>query len=86
MTVPYSGIQIPQPGQNLQRMKRAFRVFTDQHGRRFGAVVDRGNNTPIAEFQPQGFLPAWLPTMRYAKWAEEGDLEFRWDYDSVAED
>lgn len=86
MTVPYSGIQLPQPGQNLQRMKRAWRVFTDQHGRRFGAVVDRGNNAPIGEFQPQGFIPPWLPTMRYAKWAEEGDLEFRWDYDAVAED
>jgi hypothetical protein len=86
MTAPYSGIQIPQPGESIQRKQRAWRVFTDQHDRRFGAVADKSNNSPIAEYQPQGFMPPWLPTMRYAKFATEGDLDFRWDYDAVAED
>ncbi len=82
----YSGIQIPQPGQSLQRMRRVWRIFTDQHGRRFGAQADMASNQPIGEFQPQGSIPPWLPTMRHAKFAQEGDLDFRWDYDTVAED
>lgn len=86
MTAPYSGIQIPQPGQSLQRQRRVWRVFTDQHGRRFGAQADMSNNAPIGEFQPQGFMPPWLPTMRHAKFSTAGDLDFRWDYDQVAED
>ncbi|HEX7123823.1 MAG TPA: hypothetical protein VF178_15710 [Gemmatimonadaceae bacterium] len=82
----YAGIQIPQPGQSLQRARRAWRIYTDQHGRRFGAQAEMATNAPIGEFQPQGFNPPWLPTMRYAKFAQTGDLEFRWDYDAVAED
>lgn len=85
MTAPYAGIYVP-PGQSIQRMQRAWRVFTDQHGRRFGAISDIRNNTPVEEFQPQGFNPPWLPTPRHAKFAQPGDLEFRWDYDTIAED
>lgn len=86
MTAPYAGIQIPQPGKSLQRERRVWRIFTDQHGRRFGAQADMATNAPIAEFQPQGFMPPWLPAMRYAKFAQTGDLDFRWDYDANAED
>lgn len=85
----YAGIYVP-PGQSIQRMQRAWRIYTDQHGRRFGAVADIRNNTPIAEFQPvqeKGYgIAPWYPTMRHAKFAAEGDLDFRWDYDQVAED
>src|SRR5689334_11451746 len=84
MTAPYSGINVPQPGQSLQRMRRVWRIFTDQHGRKFGAQADMATNSPIAEFQPQGFMPPWLPPMRYAIFAQTGDLEFRWDYDTLA--
>lgn len=86
----YTGIQLPQPGQSLQRQRRVWRIFTDQHGRRFGAQADMGNNQPIGEFQPQsvnGFTIApWYPAMPYAKFAQEGDLEFRWDYTRLAEE
>jgi hypothetical protein len=84
MTASYTGIQIPQPGKSLQREHRVWRVFTDQHGRRFGAQAEMSNNQPIGEFQPQGFNPPWLPAMRFAKWREVGDLEFRWDYQTNA--
>lgn len=84
MTAPYSGLPIPQPGQSLQRARRVWRIFTDQHGRRFGAQADMANNQPIGEFQPQGFNPPWLPPMFYAKFRQEGDLEFRWDYTTLA--
>lgn len=86
----YTGINVPQPGTSLQRQRRAWRIFTDQHGRRFGAEADRGNNAPIAEFQPQshgGFsIAPWYPPMPYAKFAQEGDLDFRWDYTRLAEE
>lgn len=86
MTAPYTGINVPQPGQSLQRLRRVWRVFTDQHGRRFGAQAEMSTNQPIGEFQPQGFMPPWLPPMRFAKWREVGDLEFRWDYQTYAEE
>jgi hypothetical protein len=84
MTAPYAGINVPQPGQSLQRQRRVWRVFTDQHGRKFGAQADMATNQPIAEFQPQGFMPPWLPPMRFAKWHAVGDLDFRWDYETMA--
>jgi hypothetical protein len=86
MTAPYAGIQIPQPGQSLQRQRRAYRIYTDQHGRKFGAWADKGNNAPIEEMRPQGFNPPWLPSQTYAKFAQDGDLDFRWDYDRMAEE
>lgn len=45
-----------------------------------------GNNRPIGEFQPQGFNPPWLPSMFYAKFGAEGELEFRWDYLGLADE
>lgn len=75
---------IPQPGQSLQRQKRTFRVYTDQHGREFEAVADMATNQPIGELNPKGFTPPWLPPMRFAKWRQDGDLQFRWDYDTMA--
>ncbi len=82
----YLGIQIPQPGQSLQRMRRAYRRYTDQHGRIFAAWADMQNNAPIEELRPVSFNPPWLPSMRYAKFAQTGDLDFRWDYDTLAQD
>lgn len=90
MSAAYAGIQIPQPGTSLQRERRAFRIFTDQHGRRFGATVDKPTNAPIAEFQPQserGFgIAPWYPSMFYAKFQTTGDMEFRWDYLALADE
>ncbi len=80
----YAGINIPQPGQSLQRARRVWRIFTDQHGRKFGAQAEMMTNQPIGEFQPQGFNPPWLPSMMYAKFQQDGDLEFRWDYTTLA--
>ena len=69
-----------------QRDNRVWRVFTDQHGRKLGAWADKGNQRPIGEFQPQGFNPPWMPPMRYAQFDAEGGLEFRWDYDTMAQE
>lgn len=83
MTAP---IQLPAPGQHLQRLRRVYRTFTDQHGRRFGAQADAASNQPIGEFQPLDCRPPWTPPMRFAKFAQDGDLFFRWDYQSMADE
>lgn len=79
-----AGIGLSQPGESLQRKARVWRIFTDQHGRTFGAQADVSTNQPIGELMPQGFSPPWLPPMRFAKWRREGELEFRWDYETMA--
>lgn len=84
MTVPYSNLPFPQPGQSLQRERRAWREFTDEHGRRFGAFSDIATSQPIGELTPLGCNPPWLPPMRFAKWKKVGDLHFTWDYDTMA--
>lgn len=82
--MPEDGLGFSQPGQSLQRMRRTWRIFTDQHGRKFGAVVDTGNGHPIGELIPQGFTPPWQPPMAFAKFADVHVLDFRWDYEGVA--
>lgn len=73
-----------QPGEHLQRLQRTDREFTDQHGRKFFAWADKSTSQPIGEFQPMGFQPPWLPSMRYAKFRRDGDLHFVWQYHSLA--
>lgn len=72
------------PGQSLQRIRRAYREFTDQHGRRFGAQADIATSQPMGEFTPLGCNPPWLPPMRYAKFRQDGELHFRWLYEDLA--
>lgn len=70
-----------------QRDKMVYRIFTDQHGRRFGAQADVRNQRPIGDLTPLGgYDPPWLPPMRYMKWAMEGGLDFAWDYDTIAQE
>lgn len=69
-----------------QRTGRVWRAFTDQHGRVFKAHADAATNQPIGEFVTEGWSAPWLPPMRYATWERDGDLTFRWDYASCAED
>ncbi len=73
-----------QPGESLQRAARVWRIYTDQHGRKFGAESDIATSQPIGELMPQGFCPPWQPPMRFAKWRRVGDLDFRWDYETMA--
>src|SRR3990167_9741593 len=75
---------MPQPGQHIQRLRRVYREFTDQHGRRFGAQADMASNQPIGEFAPLGCDPPWMPPMQYAKFRRDGDLQFQWDYETMA--
>lgn len=84
MTAP--AIDFVPPGQSLQRMRRTQREFTDQHGRKFFAWADLATNAPIGEFQPMGFMPPWMPAMRYAKFIKDGDLHFVWQYATLAAD
>jgi hypothetical protein len=75
------------PGQNFsQRTGRVWRSFTDQHGREFESWADGPTSQPIGELMPKGFSPPWLPPMRFAKFAKEGDLTFNWDYSTIAEE
>lgn len=80
MTIP---LFIP-PGQSIQRMQRAYRTFTDNHGRKFVATVDIRNGAPCEELKPKDFNPPWLPSMGYAKFRADHDIEFRWDYGTLA--
>lgn len=79
-----SGLGISQPGESLQRNARVWRIFTDQHGRKFGAESDIATSQPIGELMPQGFCPPWQPPMRFATWRRVGELDFRWDYETMA--
>lgn len=83
MTAP---MQIMNPGESLQRNRRSPRHYTDQHGRVFYATADGISQQPIGELQPVGFRPPWQPPMRFAKWRRDGDLNFRWDYQSMADE
>lgn len=87
MTSPALGFT--QPGQSLQRLKRTFRHYTDQHGRVFTSQADMNTNAPLEELRPLNegagtFNPPWLPPMRFAKFRVDGDLHFRWDYTTMA--
>lgn len=84
MTAPYSGLPFPQPGQSLQRERRTYREYRDQHGRVFASQADALTGMPIGELMPQGFTPPWQPPMRFAKFAKINDLTFRWDYETMA--
>lgn len=83
MTSPFG---ISNPGESLQREKRCHRVFTDQDGRRFSAVADSTTQQPIGELIPAGWVAPWLPAMRFAKWRQINDLDFRWDYGAMADE
>lgn len=84
MTMP-SITDLGQPGESLQRARRGYHDdFTDQHGRRFAAQYDLGNQRPIGELALVGFNPPWLPPMRFIQWERHGSFRFRWDYDAMA--
>ena len=78
------------PGESLQRKQTTYRIFTDQHGRRFAAQSDIRNQQPKEELRPvnddpkHAFSPPWLPPMRFAKFTDDGSLTFRWDYGTMA--
>lgn len=74
------------PGQHLQRLTRVSRIFTDQHSRQFYAEADSATNQPIGELQPIDSSPPWTPPMRFAKFRRDGDLTFKWDYQSMADE
>lgn len=84
MTMP-SITDLGQPGESLQRARRGYHDdFTDQHGRRFAANYDLGNQRPIGELLPVDCSPPWLPPMRFITWERHGSFRFRWDYDAFA--
>ena len=82
--------QFLRPGESLQRKQTVYRVYTDQHGRKFSAQADVGNQHPKEELRPVNddprnqFTPPWLPPMRFAKFTDDGSLNFRWDYSTMA--
>ena len=83
-----ASIQIPQPGEHIQRTRRGYSDdFTDQHGRHFAAQYELTNSRPIGELTPVGHHPPWLPPMRYMVWERpNGGFRFRWDYETMAND
>lgn len=81
MTAP---MQLINPGDHLQRMRRAGRYYTDQHGRKFFAMADAASQQPVEELRPSGWKAEWIPPMRFAKFQHDGDLNFVWQYDVMA--
>ena len=79
------GLGFSAPGESLQRTARSWRLFTDQHGRSFGAQVENTNGMPVGELTPQGFSPPWQPNMWFAKFPGNHSLTFRWDYKEMAD-
>lgn len=79
-------LQHVEPGQSLQRLARSGRFYTDNHGRKFFAMADNATQQPIEEMRPFGFTPPWTPPMRFAKFEKDGELHFRWDYQSMADE
>lgn len=78
-------VDFTNPGESIQRKGRNWtKEFRDQHGRRFSATYDKGNQRPIGELKPEGFNPPWLPLGRFIVWEAEGSFVFRWDYLAMA--
>lgn len=76
-----------QPGESLQRLQTGWTdEFQDNHGRKFAANYDIRNMRPKEELRPVGFMPPWLPPMRYILWDRPGGFSFRWDYETMAND
>lgn len=74
-------------GRKQQQDYRAYHdEWTDQHDRKFGAWYELDTNRPIGELQPVGFLPPWLPPMRYIQWEKKTGFRFRWNYDAIADE
>jgi hypothetical protein len=71
---------------NKQRDRRVRRTFTDNHGRKFFAWADKDNQRPIGEFQCTTHRPPWTPSMFYIAWLEKDGLDFRWEYEKLAEE
>ncbi len=75
------------PGESLQRLQTAWTdEFSDQFGRRYEAHYDVRNMRPKEELRPVGFIPPWLPPMRYIKWERHGGFRFQWDFETMAND
>ncbi len=81
MTAP-----MPGPGESIQRLQTVYRVFTDQHGRKWEAQSDIRNNRPKEELRPLGCNPPWRPAMRFIWWDGDNQLTFRWAYRQLAND
>lgn len=75
---------IPQPGSHLQREARVSREYTDQHGIKYYSEADAVTQQPIGELQPIDRTLPFQPPMRFAKFKKRGDLNFVWDYDTMA--
>lgn len=86
MTMNISPFGVSQPGSHLQRERRVAREFTDQHGRTFYAEADAMTNQPIGDLVCTSHRPPWVPPMRFAKFAKDGDLKFTWDYEVMIDE
>lgn len=61
---------------------RIYRHALDQHGRRWGAEVDKRTDDPCGPIKAL-FAAPWIPDLKYIKWehnAEEGRFAVRIDY------
>lgn len=81
-----TSLGVVNPGDSLQRMRRASRQYTDERGRLFYAEADAISQQPIGEMRPVGWVAPWLPPQRFAKFRRDGELSFRWDYQSMADE
>jgi len=80
MTMP----AMPGPGDSIQRLQTVYRIYTDQHGRKWEAQADIRNNRPKEDLRPLGCTPPWWPPMRFIWWDGDQQLTFRWAYRQLA--
>jgi len=71
-------------GVRSQREYAVYRIFTDQHGRRFEAQSHVINSRPMEDLRCLDAVLPWQPNGRYVDWKGDGLLEFTWNYRKMA--
>ena len=71
-------------GEQSQRKYAVYRIFTDQHGRKWEAQANVMNQRPMEDLRCINAKPFWQPPMRFIEWRDHGQLEFAWNYRKMA--
>lgn len=70
---------------------RPYRLFTDQHGRKYGATTEARSGWPCSPIDfkhrtPAGNLPPWMPDTKYLVFDAQDVGQVRIDYDLALAD
>lgn len=75
------------PEDRIHKLRPA-KMF-DQHGRRYSALLDKSNGTPVGQGpRPDGWRAPWMPGQEWFRYHEDesNPMRFRIDYDGMLND